>query len=484
MTKRKHSGNAKVIPDEALFLPYQKHWIEDDSRLKLMEKSRQIGISWSSAYGLLRRKVAKDATLDAWVSSRDEIQARLFLDDCKKFGNILNTGAKDLGEQALDDNGSTAFVMSLANNNRIFSLSSSVDAQAGKRGDRLLDEFALHKDPRKLYSIAYPGITWGGLLEIVSTHRGSANFFNHLVREIKEKDNPKGFSLHTVTLQDALEQGFLYKLQNKLPVNDPRQAMDEAEYFDYIKNSCADEESFLQEYMCKPADDASAFLEYDLIASCEENILNVFDVIDLNFLNSTERKFYVGFDVARKVDLSVIWINEYVANRHVTKRIIVLKNAKFSTQRAILYGILDFKSVKRCCIDATGIGAQLAEEAIDAYGSYKVEAIIFTMASKAELAYPLRASFEDKNVIIPYDLMVRKDLRSIKKETTASGNIRFTADHGDNGHADRFWALALAVHAVDKNYQEVVGEVTPKATNNDDDDNDEDLTQGDNYNVL
>ena len=48
----------------------------------------------------------------------------------------------------------------------------------------MLDEFALHPDPRKLWSIAYPGITWGGTREVISTHRGSHNFFNELIREI------------------------------------------------------------------------------------------------------------------------------------------------------------------------------------------------------------------------------------------------------------------------------------------------------------
>ena len=45
-------GNSRVIPanPDAIFLPYQANWIKDQSRLKLMEKSRQIGLSWSTAY--------------------------------------------------------------------------------------------------------------------------------------------------------------------------------------------------------------------------------------------------------------------------------------------------------------------------------------------------------------------------------------------------------------------------------------------------
>ena len=42
-------GNAKIKPDtDALLLPYQKRWVLDPARIKVMEKSRQIGISWVS----------------------------------------------------------------------------------------------------------------------------------------------------------------------------------------------------------------------------------------------------------------------------------------------------------------------------------------------------------------------------------------------------------------------------------------------------
>ena len=71
----------------------------------------------------------------------------------------------------------------------------------------------------------------------------------------------------------------------------------------------------------------------------------------------------------------------------------------------------------------------------------------FTGPVKEELAFPVRAAFEDKAVRIPRDDKIRADLRSIKKTTTAAGNIRFEADVGPGGHADRFWALALAKHA-------------------------------------
>ena len=98
----KIKGRAKCIPKDrdAIFLPFQSAWIKDESRLKLMEKARQIGLSWSTAYGVDERVAAHGARLDEWVSSRDDIQARLFIEDCKLWANIMNMAAQDLGEVA------------------------------------------------------------------------------------------------------------------------------------------------------------------------------------------------------------------------------------------------------------------------------------------------------------------------------------------------------------------------------------------------
>src|SRR3546814_10503982 len=114
----------------------------------------------------------------------------------------MDVAARDLGEVVLDPKEKhSAYVLRFPNDRRIHSMSSNPDAQAGKRGGRILDEFALHPDPRKLWSIAYPGITWGGSMEIISTPRGSKQFFTPLVREVEEGGNPKGISMHTVTLR-------------------------------------------------------------------------------------------------------------------------------------------------------------------------------------------------------------------------------------------------------------------------------------------
>lgn len=436
-------GNAKIRPanPDGLFLDYQSAWVRDESRLKLMEKSRQIGISWATAYAAVERTAGRDNRHDQWVSSRDDLQARLFVEDCKMFSQALQIAATDMGEMIIDERGKiSAYVVHYANGKRIHSMSSNPDAQAGKRGGRILDEFALHPDPRKLWSIAYPGITWGGSMELISTHRGSANFFNELVREVREKGNPKNISLHRVTLTDALDQGFLWKLQTKLPADDERMAMDEAEYFDFIKSGCADEESFQQEYLCDPADDETAFLSYDEIAACEAG-----SDWELENLEDAKGPLYAGLDIGRRHDLTVLWILEKLGDVWHTRKIVALKNMAKAEQEKILWPVM--AQVRRCCIDATGLGIGWADDAQSAFGKTRMEPVTFTPRVKEELAYPVRAAFEDRRIRIPFDPAIRADLRSVTKQTTAAGNIRFTAERNADGHADRFWALALAIHA-------------------------------------
>ena len=453
-------GRAKIIPPKTLLLPYQAKWVQDSSQMKLAVKSRQIGWSWTAAYSIVRRKALKSARLDAWITSRDELQAKLFVDDCKSFANILQIGAEDLGERVLldpDGKQASAFMLRMANGSNVYSLSSNPNAQAGKRGDRVLDEFALHPDPRKLYAIAYPGITWGGNFEIFSTPRGSDSFFQKLIDEIKG-GNPKKFSFHQITLEDALNQGFLAKLQKKLPAGDERQEMDEADYFDFIKAGCADEETFNQEYMCIPANDATAFISYEMLdgnhvpgkTSVERGTVDGKPsevktwVAEGGIPNDVD--LYLGVDPARHSDLAAFWLAADVAGILMPVVVKTMKNVTFSRQDRELDEFMSMKNLRRCCYDMTGLGEKTAEEMRAKWG-YRFEPVRFTPQAKEAMAYPVRQGLEDKTFKVPNLASVDSDFRKIRKEETASGNVRFTGERDANGHADRFWAGALCREA-------------------------------------
>ena len=129
-----------------------------------------------------------------------------------------------------------------------------------------------------------------------------------------------------------------------------------------------------------------------------------------------------------------------------TRTVRVLENVNFTAQEQLLASVMQDRSVRRLGIDSTGIGAMLAERLVQRFG-HRVEAVHFTQAVKSDLAMPLLRLFQDKLIRIPASSEIREDLHKVRKIVTASNNVRLEADRDTGGHADRFWALALACHA-------------------------------------
>jgi len=422
------------------FIKSIRAWILDNSRLKILQKGRQVGGSNGDDYHSVITASREGARFDVFITSRDEVQAKLSLENCKRWADLLQIGAVDLGEMVFDRQSRvTAYVLEFANRRRIYSLSSNPNALAGKCGHVKIDEMALHADQRLLYRVAKPVTTWGGTLSVISTHRGANTVFNQIIRDIIENGNPMGWSLHTLPLQKAVEEGMVERINEKSGRCETRE-----EFLARIRSECIDEEQWLQEYCCVPADESTAFITFEMIHACETDCLR-----DFNYLLHCQNDLYLGMDTGRKHDLSVIDVGEKIGDVVWDRYRIILKNKSFSEQEHELYRLLALPRMKRACIDATGLGMQLAERARQQFG-WKVEPITFTAAVKEEMAYRLRAAFEDKLLRIATDPELRADLRGIKKEVTTSGHIRFAGESEDS-HCDRFWALALRHYALSSN---------------------------------
>src|SRR5205814_3441574 len=153
-----------------------------------------------------------------WVMSRDEVQARQYILFCKQWARVLSYAAFHWGQQILSSGTGKSIqvqVLSFASRGSIYALSSNPDAIVGKSGHVKLDEFALHRDQRTLYAVAKPVIQWGGTLSIISTHRGIGSLFYELLTDAKQRGNPIGWSVHTISIQTAVEQGLVERINEK-----------------------------------------------------------------------------------------------------------------------------------------------------------------------------------------------------------------------------------------------------------------------------
>lgn len=421
------------------FLPYQQRWINDLSRFKIAEKSRRTGFTFGQAYEDVDYSVEK-AERKVWFSSRDDSAAVEYIDYCAFFiKKTFGMAAEFIGDDLIDpEKDITAHVIRFKNGSKITAMSSSPGRFRSKGGKVVMDEFAFHDSQEELYAAAMPVILRNDPLRIISTYNGKGNMYYKLVNRVRNGE--LNWSLHKVDIFLAVNEGLYDSIMGR-----PTTEQEREDWLSELKRNCASEETWLQEFCCIPVDSATAFLPYDLLATCEKMPALLYK--DLADLKGCE--LYAGIDIGRKQDLTVIWIDEKIAGTFYTRHKIELKNMPFSEQKQILFPILAMPEMRRACIDATGIGMQLAEEAAQMFGTFKIEPVMFTQKSKEDMAHRVKRYLEDRKFIIPEEQKTRQDFHNIQRLVTVAGNIRFAGERNENGHSDRFWAAALSLLAGD-----------------------------------
>ncbi len=407
-----------------ILLPYQQRWMNDQAQKKIWLASRQIGKSFALSMEAVVEGLERKC--NNLVLSSSERQSREVMQKVYSHLRVLRVVSEDI----IFDDGASREEVKLPNGSRIISLPANPDTVRGFSGNVFLDEFAFHKDADAIWRAMYPTVTRGYKIRVCSTANGKSNMFYRLWSE-------GGFSRHETSVYEAKAAGLEVDIEA-------------------LRRGIADPDAWAQEYECRFVDEATAFITYEMIQACEdENATKELAKGDGGGFGD----FYLGMDVARKGDLTIFWLWEKVGDVFWTRTVKEMRNTPFAVQRDFLYGLLKGFSpsplegggwermrIRRACIDSTGLGAQLAEEAIDRFGP-TVEAVLFTQKVKEDLAVTLRRKFEDRQVRIPADRDIREDFHSVRKFTTSAGNIRFDAERTDLGHADRFWAAALGVHA-------------------------------------
>jgi len=438
------------------FMPYQIAWLRDQSRLKIVEKSRRVGFTYVQSYEDMLDAARADNPLDVWFSSADESAAKEYIRYVAQWARIFKIAATDLGETVISrDDDIKALTVEFATGRRINALTSNPKAFRSKGGKLVLDEFAFHADQEAMWKAARPIITWGFPARILSTYNGKGNRYYRMVSEAKKaiaEGRKPLWNLHTVTIVDAVNDGLADRILGRKLTDAERQAWIDAE-----RESCGDEDTWQQEYMCNPVDEASAWLSWEQITACESaeagNIAHLEKVGEC----------YVGWDVARTQDKSVIWVVQRVGDVFWTRSVHTMKRTTFAEQLDVFDRCMRLFSARRACIDKTGLGMPIVEEAQRRWGEYRVEGVTFSGEVKQHLATTGKQLFEDKRVRIPVSRDIRDSHHAVRKMTTAAGNARFDADRNESGHADEFWAHMLALHAGETNAQPAAG-ATVEAT--------------------
>lgn len=432
----------RVLPSEewaaleawlSTFYPFQLDWLLEPADYAICNKSRQIGISHTtSAVGVLWGAFHGELTTIISVGDRESAEV---LDKARKHAGVLVKLGSRMAQTGKRDNASE---LSFASGGRILALPST--GGRSFTGNVFLDEFAYQEHASKVWDAAAAVTMLGGRMRVVSTPNGMGNDFEVLWR--RAGDEGSGWVRHEIPIQKAIEQGYPVDIKKcwTLAKGDPRL------YGQLFEGSFLDNE--LQ------------YVPGELIDAARTDDLSP----------PGDGAFYAGLDIGKTVDLTVLVVVKKVNGVCYTQYIETHKRTDSDGLDALVARAMKRFDIRRLTVDATGLGIYPAERMQKRHGISKVEPFVFTNKSKEEIATALYQVFAEKKIRLPKTKLpvdriddtelkqtfycekgspekLRNDIAAIRREILPSGNIRYDAPHTDEGHADRAWALALAVHA-------------------------------------
>lgn len=488
---------------EGILMKHQVDWIKDKSALKLAEKGRRTGITYAEALDdtIIAASARSAGGDNVFYIGDTKDKGREFIGYCAHFALVVGKELCAVEEFMFEDrlpDGETrhiaAYRIRFASGYRIEALSSRPANIRGLQGIVVVDEAAYHDDVRAVLDAVNALLIWGGKIRIISTHNGSRNPFNILIRECKA--GKADYTLHFIPFEDAVKNGLYERvclIKGETPTPEGKAA-----WHKKIRGSYGTRIAAMKEELdCVPKDSEGSFMSHVLIESvmregipiirwavppetgtmepearkievarwCEKTLKPL-----LALLPPTLRKS-LGTDIGRRVDATAIWLNMTLSNLvRECQFIIELRDCPFAVQQQVLWYVISNLRLLQCAaIDATGIGAAVAEATREKFGSVVHEIMLSREWYRMNME-PYRTAFEQKMIVLPADADVLSDHQALEM---TNGIAKVPDDHREEGsdgymrHGDTAVAGALAYYASSQAPVKVgfqsTGEVRPSA---------------------
>lgn len=410
---------ARVNGKRIRLYPYQRKVLRDSSRKRIINKARQVGVSWLCACeGLLKAMQRPNCTV-LFVSNSQKNANRIL----QYIYDLVASLPKKLKPPMTEAQSKTE--IGFANKSRVISLPNNPNTVRGYAGSLVyVDEiahFSAPGDEDMLRALA-PSISRGQQLTLFSTPFGKRNTFY----DVWEKDSE--YSHHQIDWTMCPDEEYRRNVAKEKKEMDPL--------------------SFASEYCCGFVGEQTAFFPFEVTKRVVSEDLFLWDTsseID------TSNPVFVGVDFGKLHSSTVITVIEEVKEKAVTRYIKEYERTEYTQQLRGLKRVMQAFPVTKALVDQTGIGIRLFEELKQVYGA-KVIPITFTLASKERMITNLRVMMEDGRVVIPKNERLISQLQTLEREISRSGNLRFRHQVGKRD--DYVWSLALACDSAQREHIE------------------------------
>ena len=348
----------------------------------------------------------------------------------------------------------------------------------GKGGDISLDEFAIYnpKMQKLVYDAALPVISRGGTIEMGSSPLGKIGKFYDILTD-KDTYDYERYNIPWWFCRDlCVDVPTAVKVAPGLSTEERVETFGTKIIKQILQNN--DYETFRQEYECDFIDSSESYIPLDLIyantpgkrdgdldlSACEKMDddeyweynrgidFQAYKDLDSAILNYNPEKhgetLFLGFDVGRTHDATAIHIIGKMADgkkRDFAR--IELRNVEFEVQENLILQAYKELPVYRGRMDMTGIGRPVYERLHKKLGD-RLEGVVFTPEEKEIMAIDVKRGLEQKEFLLSNDKEFHRQIHSIKRTSNGGKYFRYDAERNEKGHADSFWAWALANSAV------------------------------------
>lgn len=434
--------------DGARWEPFQVAHLNDDGPLRIEDKSRQI--AWSFT-------MAAEAIANAFLHGESTVFVSINLDEAKekvRYAKQVRANL-DLHPSIIVPKLIADSVLRLEFDNgaRILSLPSKPPRGKAKF-HIVLDEFAHVAEDRAIYTAAMPVISKGGRVRIGSSPMGASGMHWEISQqELRAYPGYTRVQTPWWCVRAFCKDGILPTDAEGMETEERvgRYGNDRIRLI--FGNMPLDD--FQQEYECVIVDESISYFTWELIRKNQDANLKSWHVkhpddvapvvaeIKRAVGRDIELVLVGGVDVGRKKHLTEIILVGAVTVMPV-RLMVSLDRVKFDVQETCLRYLMNALPIVAMLIDENGLGMQLAENLeIDTVA----QAVTFTNASKALWATELKIQMERANVPLPCDKELAYQIHSIKQKITAAKNVVYDTEANEKHHADKMWALALAVWA-------------------------------------
>lgn len=375
---------------------YQKRFLADTARYRIVNKSRQIGFSYH---------IGVEMIIGAMLRNKDQLIVSASKDNALIVMAHVREHLKAMGIEAFND---TEYELIMPTGKMIRALATNWRTARGFAGDIYFDEFAFMMHDSEVWKALVPAITAAeGRVTVISTPKSRIDKY----WEIWDKNEV--FSKHLITIHKAKEEGLDIDIDELRGLFTP--------------------EEFANAYECLPLDTTDSYIPYSLIEPC---------LYANTQLTPEDSSMVFAADIGRKKDETAI-TGGYLDDNFIliVNYVKDLKRETFAYQKAFIIDLIRAHSAESFAIDRGGIGYNLHEDLAYLYPSI-IEGYTFAPAVKERLAKSLKRGFEDKKLLIPNDPSLINHILSIKRSANRTNTFSYNAESNEH-HGDKFWSLAM-----------------------------------------